>query len=154
MNIREAQVDDLQSIIALGLIMHKTSNFRNLQFDGRFFGERLVNLMADPHGLVIVAEDPEDGLVGGLLASIGPYVASPDLVAYELAFYLSPKHRGSGVARQILSRYRQWAVRKGARRIMAGNSAGANDEGYVKLLESSGFERAGSLMFIDLTLGG
>jgi len=146
MIVRPATFKDLATIISSGEEMHKSSNFKHLEWDARFFGENVVNLISSDNHDVLVAET-DDGIVGGILCGVGPGISTRDPVAYELAFYVIPDARRSSAAPKLLRAYRDWAISRGAKRITAGNSAGAPDDGYVKLLTRAGFERTGSLMY-------
>lgn len=146
--VRTAEMSDLAEIIKMGREMHSTCNFSHLQFDPRHFGEFVVNLIAGENHEVFLAES-DGNVTGALLCSTCPSMISPDLVAYEHAFFVRPAHRSLGAALKLLRAYREWAVAQGARRINAGNSAGMPDEGYVKLLSREGFTRAGSLMYLN-----
>lgn len=145
-SIREADFDDLAGIIELGVAMHSTCNFAHMRFDRREFGEFLVHLISTPRHVVFVAE--EDGaLVGATLCSVFKSYMGPDLMAAEHACFVLPEHRKGSLGLRMVKQYVEWAKEQGARRITAGNSAGAPDSGYVALTERAGFERAGSLMY-------
>lgn len=138
--------DDLAQIIAMGAEMHRTSNFQDMRFDRRQFAEFVVELIAGKEHVVYVAERG-GRLIGALLASVVKSYIGPDLVAHEHALFVRPEGRGSAAALRLLHAYRDWAVEQGARRINAGNSAGMDDEKYVKLLSHAGFQQAGSITY-------
>lgn len=145
MIIRPATFEDLAAVISLGEEMHKSSNFKHLEWDARHFGERVVSLITSPdHDIFLAVVDGD--VAGGILCGIGPGLSTRNLVAYELGLYVTPDYRRTSAASQLLRAYVRWSRDRGAKRITAGNSAGAPDEGYVKLLTKSGFERTGSLM--------
>lgn len=149
MRVREATIDDLGDLIHLAGELHPHSTFAHLDFDAWHFGNFVNQLIAGPEHVVLVVE--YDGvIVGGLLASVVPASISPDLVASEHAFYVSPDMRSSGAGQALLEAYLAWARKRGAKRVNAGNSAGMNDERYVRLMGQAGFERVGSLMYQNL----
>ena len=137
---------DLAQLIAMGAEMHQTSNFQDMRFDRRQFAEFVVELIAGADHQVFLAERV-GRIVGALLASVVKSYIGPDLVAHEHALFVRPEGRGSVAALRLLHAYRDWATERGARRISAGNSAGMDDEKYVKLLSHAGFQRAGSITY-------
>lgn len=133
----------------MGEAMHYSSNFRHLRYDARHFGENIVRILAHPDMDVLLA-DQDGAPTGGIICGASPGLSSRELCAYEMAFYVTPDRRGQGAAPRIIKEYVAWAQRKGAARITSGNSAGAPDEGFVKLLSRAGFTRAGSIMYREL----
>lgn len=147
-SVREATFDDLVALIDMGEAMARTSNFRHLRFDGRQFGEFLVSLIVGPQSVVLVSE--QDGEVtGAVLGMVTRSMIGPDHMASDLSFFVRPEHRASRAGVALLRRFIKWAVDAGAKRISMGNSAGMDDERYVKLLSRYGFDRAGSLMYMN-----
>lgn len=149
--IRQAEpiADDLVPVITHGREMHKNSTLRNLQYDPRQLGDTLLNLAASEHGAVILAE--ADGeVVGFVLALVSKSFFGPDLVASELAVYVTPEYRGTRAGVKLVRAYVAWAKSRGAKRINSGNSAGMDDQKYLKLLTFAGFQPAGSLVYQDI----
>lgn len=144
--IREATLEDAIDVMELGRGMHRHSSFAPLRYDGHQVLDFLDRLILSPGHAVFVARDREQ-LVGFVLASTHQSFFGPDKVASEHAFFVHPDYRGGGAAKQLVNAYEDWAVRNGAKRINMGNSAGTADEPYVRLLESEGFTRPGSLLY-------
>jgi len=147
--VREATFDDLVDLLNMGEEMARTSNFRHLRFDGRIFGEYLVNLIASPQGCVLVA-DKGGTVVGAMLGACSQSFIGPDKAASDMSFFVRPEYRASRAGIALLRRFIKWAEDAGAKRINMGNSAGMDDERYVKLLSRYGFARAGSLMYMNV----
>lgn len=126
--------------------MHPASTYAPLEFDGRMFGEFLVNLISGEDHQVFVAEH-EGAIVGALLCSVHRSFFGPDLAAVEYACFVLPEYRKSSIGLHLLYAYCDWAEEKGAKRITAGNSAGAPDEGYVALASRAGLTKAGSIVY-------
>ena len=71
----------------------------------------LAAAIRDPNGLVLVADLA--GVQGALWAAVGPTIATPDLVAREIAWVcLRP-----GWGRRLARAYEQWAREMGAVRM-------------------------------------
>ena len=82
-------------------------------------------------GLVLVVDI--DGVLGALWASVAPTIATPDLVAIELAWIcLRP-----GWGRRLAAAYEQWARDKGAVTMTLNPRLG--DERTGRLLSLGGF---------------
>lgn len=147
--VREATMDDIKILITLCKEMVATSNFEHVGFDARHFGEYCMRLIVLPEGEIFLAV--QDGeVIGALLGCTGPGITSPGPLAYDLGFYIRPGRRSLKAAHKLIDAYVNWAKSRGVLRVAMGNSAGAPDEGYCKLLSRSGFQKAGSLMYINL----
>lgn len=149
--IRYAQTgDDAVMIATLGCNMHAESNFKDMPydiFDVKAFADWVIQ---DESQAAILAETAEGDLVGMVLCGANRSFYGPAVAAYEHAFYVAPGWRKSGLAVALRDAYLAWAASKGARRVAAGNSAGAPDENFVKLWQDAGAQRAGSLMYLYL----
>lgn len=128
--------------------MHRHSTFRGMEYDARTAATLTLDLMNSPSGLVLVATDEDGRGVGMLLAMVTNSFFGSDRVASDLALFVHPDARGKQAAVGMIERYVEWAKSLGARRINLGNSAGMDDEVYVRLTEGCGFVRAGSLMYL------
>lgn len=151
LTIRQAQpdVNDVVALVRLGDYMAQESNFANLEYDRYLFGEFVFDLLFSEGGAAFLAE--KDGeTVGGILCTVSRFMGGPDTVANELGLFVRQDRRGSRAAVGLVGAYKNWALSRGAKRISAGNSAGADDTVYVKLLSHAGFQQAGSLMYLNV----
>lgn len=147
--IRPAQEYDLDDIVRLGEKMHKYSTFSSMTFDPETLWGFLRKLLVTPGHEVFVA-DVGDEVCGMLACSVTQHVFGPDLMGIEYFWYVTPEQRNTGVGRDLLLAFADWAKAQGAVRIQAGNSAGMPDDVYVNLLSSVGLEKVGSLMYQDV----
>lgn len=145
--VRQATFDDLKEIIDMGGQMAGTSNFSHLTFDPRLFGEFVVDLIANDAQRVFVADAGDGTLAGALLGLASRSFIGPDTVVSDASFFVRPDMRASRAGVQLLRAFVDWAQEIGARRVNMGNSAGMDDDRYVKLLSRYGFTRAGSIMY-------
>lgn len=88
--------------------------------------------------LALVCAQPDDGMVGVLLAIVEDSLLGPFRQAQELAWWVHPAHRGSGHV--MLQHYEAWARERGAR-IISGSSL-VTMPSAEKLYERAGYERA------------
>jgi len=146
--IRKAKIEDIEDLIVMGASMVAESNFDHVGYNHRYFGEYLWQMICSDNCCILIAVRGEETL-GAILCSVSPAATCPSLIANEHAFYVRPERRSLIVAQQLLKSYVEWATEQGAVRINAGNSAGAPDEGYQKLLSRSGFSKAGSIMYMN-----
>lgn len=149
LQIVEAQIPDIKELIFMCREMVPASTFNHVGFDMRHFGEYCFKLIESDNAVIFIAKQGDE-TTGAILCSVWPGVTSPALNAVEHGMYVRPERRSLKTARRLLAAYVEWATANGAKRITAGNSAGAPDEGYQKLLTRCGFEKAGSLMYQNI----
>lgn len=141
--IRPATLDDVPALVALGATMHHESRFRVLNYSPAKAARTLHTVLEQEFLWVATA----DGLVvGGMAAIATPHWASDDLVAMDLALFMSPAFRGTLAPARLVTRYRQWALEKGAVMVDMGVNTGVHVETTTRLLERLGFKRCGVIL--------
>ena len=144
--IREATLEDIPALLALGQWMASESpRFSRLSFSRDRLTATLAQLIQSPQGFLWVAEEG-GGMVGGMAALIHPHWFSDDLVASDLALFMSPQARGGMAAARLLRHYKAWAMAHGAVLVQAGVSTGLRTENTAQLYERMGFERCGVIL--------
>ncbi|MCC6196793.1 MAG: GNAT family N-acetyltransferase [Burkholderiales bacterium] len=143
MHIRPARYDDIPRIVALGALMAAESpRWSRLAYSREKVRALAYELVGSAQGYLYVAEDQHLEVVGFMAAMCQEHWCSEDLVIAELALYVEPARRGSSAAARLLQSFKVWAVRRGARMILAGCSTGIGDERAARLYEKVGFRRA------------
>lgn len=123
----------------------ESPRYSKLKFSAEKLTQTLTGVEASPHGFMWIAE--VDGVLAGVMvALIVEHWMSADLVATDLALYVEPPHRGSGIAAELVERYKQWAKFHGAVLTQAGVSTGIYTEQTARLYEAMGFKRCGVLL--------
>ena len=62
--IRPANIDDIPRLVDLGAVMHSESpRFRDFAYQPGRVGEMIDWLMSSPQGLVLVADQPLEGVI-------------------------------------------------------------------------------------------
>lgn len=145
MRVMPFQETDLPEILILARRMHLESEYRKLAFDPEFIRKLLENaLNQDAYG-PFVAFNEAGRAVGFILGHVSQTFFGPDLVASELAFYVSPEARGSSAAIRLMQAYDSWACMQGAKEIFLGITTGINELKTTELFNRSGFHHAGRL---------
>ena len=140
---REATIEDLPVLLALGEAMHAESpRYRRLSFDADRLEATLRQLIGQVNGFVRIAGD--GGAVDGVMvAMVSPHWTSWDLVATDLALYVMPDARGGHVGARLVRAYLEWARERGATLVQAGVTAGIADAG--RLYAACGATRCGEV---------
>lgn len=139
--IRPGKLEDIDTLIDLGRIMHAESpRWSRLTYNEDRVRKTLTTLIDSPDGLVLVAE--RSGLmVGGIIACMSLDWMSDDRTAQELALFMLPEYRSSITPCRLISGLMAWAKIKGAAWVEAGVSTGVHVERTTELYERLGFER-------------
>lgn len=149
--IRPAKHSDVPRLIELGILLHATSSYRNLNFSHDKAANFLHSLI-NGVGVVFVAEI--DGVVvGGIAGALTDQWFSDDLIAYDYSLFIDPAKRHGITARRLILAFESWATIKGAKQLHMGIGTGINVEGTVRLYQSCGLNHFGPLMMKELNHG-
>lgn len=140
--IRPATPDDLPRLLELGAAMHAESRFRTVAFSRGKVEKLLGNLMQGA-GCVLVAE--RDGeIIGGFAGGLTPYYFSEELMATDLALFVSSDRRGGIAAVALIRSFIEWAYEHGAREVLLGTNFG-EDSPANELYRRIGLQQVGNL---------
>ena len=90
-----------------------------------------------------VADAPEGGLAGGVLAIRQQYFFSQAWHCVELTVFVRPEYRQTRIAVKLLKAMEQWAESTGCLEINIGATAGVDSPAYQRLLERFGYQTVG-----------
>lgn len=140
-----AEPDDIQFAFELGSEFHA-----ELAESARFPGLSAVKVYgalreSQALGGLFIAVDTERELPIGCVAMIEqPYWYSDAVFATDLLFYVSPAGRGTGAARMLLERAKQWAAERDLTLMMA-VTAGGDVDAKDKFFKRRGLPRIGGI---------
>lgn len=109
--IREANLTDIMKLVELSKEFYEASPYKGkVQWDYNKLKRTLkaiINCESEV-GTIFVAEDQTG--IHGMLACMGvePFFSS-DRAATEVMWWVSPSHRGSGMAQKLVEAYEGWA---------------------------------------------
>lgn len=146
MKLRLATVDDLPSIVVLGRAMHQESSFAPLDYDIERVKETIGGLI-DKKQFVVVAEDTNGEVIGGMAGSVTQSWFGKDSVANDLSIFVMSSHRGGLVAYRLVEAFVAWARLAGAKQIRPGVISGS--QSAVSMYERLGFQRCGATFYME-----
>tara|TARA_R110002126_G_scaffold114034_4_gene252624 strand:- start:1601 stop:2062 length:462 start_codon:yes stop_codon:yes gene_type:complete len=136
-NIREAEEKDLISC----LILFKEF-FKESKFDVKWSQERIVTVfqssLTNPNFVLFVSENQEE-IVGFIAGAVSNPLFSNDIIATELAWFVTKEYRGSTTGFRLLKTFEDWAKEKNSVIISMADIEGLNNlssiylkKGYTK----------------------
>lgn len=141
--IRAAVATDVSRLVDLGAVMHSESpRFRDFTYQPARVEAMLEWLMASPQGLVLVADQQFEGVIGGIMAMCMPHYACELVQASDLALFIHPEFRGGSAALRLVRGYLDWARTMDAEPSIGVNT-GVQPERTGKLLAALGAEQTG-----------
>ena len=146
MKLRLATINDLPDLVLLGRQMHEESTFASMDFDMEIVKETLADLM-NKNQFVVVAEDINGTVIGGMAGSVTQSWFGKDLIANDLALFIRQDHRGGLIAYKLIQHFVRWARLAGANQIRPGVTTG--NKNAEALYERLGFKRCGSTYFME-----
>lgn len=145
MNIRAARLRDIEYLIPLAIEMHAESRFSILDFDPEKTVEFMAWCIEAEDCILVVAEDDDGDIVGGIAAYAMEQWFSRDKASCDFALFVRPDKRGSAAAVKLISYYVGWAKQKGVKMIQIGLNTGYRVDETGKFYEALGFECIGYL---------
>lgn len=140
--IRRAAIKDVPQLLALGKEMHEESSYKQYSLNLRKLDVTLTSCIRDEMAIPLVAE--RDGkLLGGIIGFISSHYFGDDLVASDMAFFLTKEERKGRLGLKLLMAFIEEAKRLGADQISIGNSTGVDIDRIKKLYESLGLTHVG-----------
>lgn len=143
--IRPAHAGDIPRLVDLGAVMHSESpRFRDFAYQRERVVSMIEWLMGSPQGLVLVADQQFEGVIGGIMAMTMPHYACELVQASDLALFVHPEFRGGSAALRLVRGYLDWARDMGAEPSIGVNT-GVQPERTGKLLAALGAEQTGTI---------
>lgn len=148
--VRHGEHGDLPVCVDLVRQNITTGSFQALDFDPEITRETLTRRIDSSDAVVLVACLQESDIIGLCVGHLTSSSFGKDLVAGEEILFVQVGKRGGWAAPKLIHAFTRWAVGEGARRITFGNAYGMNDRAYTKLFRRFGFQRAGSIMYLEV----
>jgi len=140
--IRKATLEDIERMVELGAEMHLESSYRCYDFNPTKTANTLVSVIEDRRGIAIVAE--KDGIiVGGFLGNVSSHYFGNDLVASDMALFVTKEERRGRLAIRLLTEFMDIADSLGAKHISIGTTTGVNADRVKALYEHFGLKHVG-----------
>ncbi len=135
MDIREAFIDDMYLLIAMGEIFYKESNFEDGGYDPEKFAKTLSIIFQDGNHHVFIL-DIESKAAGFIIFDCSRYYTKQP-VGHMFLFYVLPSHRSLKTANLLLDAALNRARKEGCSLFYGSSSAGFLDDGRTdKALEA------------------
>lgn len=141
MKLRMATHNDLAALAALGRVMHQESTYAPMDYDVDRVKETIGELI-DKCQFVVVAEDTNGEVIGGMVGACTQSWFGQDMVANDFALFVHPQQRGGMTAFRLIHAFVEWAKLAGAKQIRPGVTTGHPMAGA--LFERMGFARCGA----------
>lgn len=154
MKIRFATYDDVTDCVELGRKLQAITRFSTYDYDAERVASQLRAVIANTNGrhCVLVAEDSEGQLAGGLIGCIERHFFSDKPVASVVIYGVLPEKRMGGTGLKLLTAFRKWAENRGAVELNAGVNSGVESHKMDRFLRRLGFKSNGGNYSLNLAL--
>lgn len=142
--LRQAVLNDIPDIVALGRVFHAESVDRDIPFDADRLAGFLADLIESQSGLAMLAFY-NDQLAGGLLAQLTQSHYSNAIIATDYGLYVGITERDIGIGRQLVAAYTGWAIHSGARKIYLNVSSGITYGAFEAVMNDSNYQKMGAI---------
>jgi GNAT superfamily N-acetyltransferase len=134
MEIREAVAEDELDILMMVKMFLRETDYP-FKFDLNKTQENFEAVLSNPNATIFVA-DVDGELVGCLVCVVSQPLFSSDVVANELAWYISPDQRNGKAAFKLLKVYEDWAKDMGATSVVMSDTS---TKDLTKLFSRKGY---------------
>lgn len=141
MIVREATYADIPHALAIGALNHAESIWRDRPFDPEKLEQTAQQAIDDPDWLALVATLDGGQVVGYMAAFLTEFFFNREKQACDLLVFVSPSHRGSRAAIQMIRAYKAWAKSKGAKEAVLGLRIGSSIERTGRFYRKLGFQQ-------------
>ena len=142
MNIREASISEVNEIVNLCSIMHKESNYKNIDPDYNKSYEFIESSIIDKESFFIVLIE-DNRIIGFFMAKLLEYFFSHERQAVDYLFFIKEEHRKKSGAYKLVSTYIKWAKKNNVREIILSSTTGVELEKIEKLYSKFNFKKVG-----------
>jgi len=149
MKIRNASHGDINTIVSLGIDCWSETRYRDFNLDIDKLSLFIATMIEYEDGIVLVAVNNDDEIVGGILAEVFTHFFGHTKAAIDLTIFISKEHRGSSAFYKLIKRYKNVAKDYGVDDIMIGISSNIKVEQTSKMFTKLGFKQIGSLFNLE-----
>jgi len=149
MKIRNAEHSDINSIVSLGIDCWSETRYSDFNLDIEKVSLFIATMIEYEDGIVLVAEDDNGVIVGGILAEIFTHFFGHTKAALDLTIFIDKEHRGSSAFYKLIKRYKNVAKDMGVEDIMVGISSNIKVEQTSKMFGKLGFKQIGALFNLE-----
>lgn len=149
MDVRFATIRDIPDCLELGFQVQKSTRLSRFAYERTVVEKNLRNMIVvgqkkrRSHCLLLV-EDGNGLLIGGLIGCIDTHLFSHRPVANMIAYGVRPGHRMTGAAVRLMKAFIEWAKRRGAYEVNVIVNSGINIERNDRFMKKMGFSKTGS----------
>lgn len=108
--IRKATTEDTELIHELAIQFAENSAYRNYYSPYKLHELILSILDGYAHNSVIFIDEETKSMLAGCTS---PFLLGEGLIANELAWWVSPEHRSSGIGKRLVEEFENWAKDQG-----------------------------------------
>jgi GNAT superfamily N-acetyltransferase len=142
--IRLATLDDIETLVDLGELLHKESSYGYLPFDRLKVCALMAGLIEGGYGIVFVAEK-NGKIIGGIAGGVTEFWFCNELHGFDYSFFVHPEHRGGSSAFRLLVAFESWVEGMGAKHMDIGITTGIHEDKTGRFYEKMGFVKSGQL---------
>lgn len=103
-----ATLEDLPEIAEMSMKFVETTGYKDFADEDTIKSLIAAVVTSEPHEKIILLEPG----VGFLAGCVTPFIFGPHLLATEIAWWVEPESRGSGIGKEFLDAFEFWAKEK------------------------------------------
>ncbi len=142
MIVRDATLQDVETLLELSKEMHAESRYSVFSYDQEKVRALIEHLILSEDGIAIVSVDDKT-ITGALLAIISEHFFGHDKTSGDFGVFVSNINRRTKAGMMLVKEYKRKAIEAGVKDIGLGTTTGYEPELVGKLYEMIRFEKVG-----------
>lgn len=143
-----ARAEDAEEIAALGRRLHDSSVYASIPYNEAKVTDLMRRLVSGDGVVFVVRKDGH--IVGGIAGAVGPWWFSDEVHGFEFSFFILPEHADGIAAIRLMTAFRLWCKRQGAKVIRVGITTGIHQDKTAGLYRLMGFKDIGPLFELEV----
>lgn len=130
-------------VVAIGREIHAESVYSDMPFDENKLIRQLSGCGSIVPSRYFQIAVRGDTVLGGFFGCVSPAFFSDAIIAKDMGWWVMGSMRGSAAAILLLADFEIWAISRGAKKIIVGQTGVKNIERTTKLFKNCGFSVIG-----------
>lgn len=145
MRIRPPVVEDIETLVEMGLRMHSESAYAFLPYEGAKVRRLIRSYVDDSVRQCALVAEVDHRLVGMLGGYLTEYFFCSEVVACDMVLFVDQPYRRGPAAVRLIRGFRDWARERGAHELCLAISTNVNADETGRFYERLGFTRVGGV---------
>ncbi len=140
---RPFEPEDVDEVVALGILMHEESNYKGFKLDPFTCKVLFYDICDKPDEYFGFLCKHDEKIIGFMAGYISEFYFGPQKIAVDFGLFVRQDRRGCMAGVNLIKKYEEWARKNGADEIQLGLTTGVSEQRTSELYEKLGYRTSG-----------